>query len=531
MSSVASSGFATATPESWYDDWQPILNDTRFQLASAVVLAPAVAVLLWFIVAYQTSPLKKYPGPFLAGFTNLWRLRQAISADYAPRMKRLHEKHGPVVRIGPNLLDIDYPELSRTVYNTDGKWKKTDFYKNSSSIINGKITYHMFSEVDQVEHARLKRPVVRHYSVPSVRAMEPHMDAVIQEFIDHLQARFVDTRAECPLGEWLAYYAWDFLGAVTFSQKFGYMEAGKDFDGTLSVADQSIDYLGMCGQMPWLDHVLDKNPVYPLGPPNISNVTRIAVENMTARLKGEDKNFAEEKPDFLQYFIESKDTHPDVVNEGTIIGYLLLNLIAGADTTAITLKALFYYCLKDQQVYNKLQDEVRARFEPNKPVPMSEARQCLYLEAVVNETLRFHPPVSMCMERIVPEGGLALPDGSVVPEGSCVGMNPYIVGRNKGMFGQDADTFRPDRWLQQDGETEEQHKERMQRWGTAQLQFGGGSRICLGRNMSIMEVYKVVPTLLATFDIALTDPNEVWWTSSRWFYRTKGIKTTIRPRK
>lgn len=103
------------------------------------------------------------------------------------------------------------------------------------------------------------------------------------------------------------------------------MAAGNDFDGTLSVADQSIDYLGMCGQMPWLDHWLDKNPVVALGPPNISNVTKIAVENMTARLKGEDKNFDPDTPDFLQYFIESKETHPEVVNEGTIIGYLLLN--------------------------------------------------------------------------------------------------------------------------------------------------------------------------------------------------------------
>lgn len=34
---------------------------------SAVVLGPAVAVFLWFFVAYQMSPLKKYPGPFLAG--------------------------------------------------------------------------------------------------------------------------------------------------------------------------------------------------------------------------------------------------------------------------------------------------------------------------------------------------------------------------------------------------------------------------------------------------------------------------------
>jgi hypothetical protein len=39
-------------------------------------------------------------------------------------MKKLHEKHGPVVRLGPNLLDLDFPELSRIIYSTDGKWRK-----------------------------------------------------------------------------------------------------------------------------------------------------------------------------------------------------------------------------------------------------------------------------------------------------------------------------------------------------------------------------------------------------------------------
>ncbi|KAH8666214.1 cytochrome P450 [Ilyonectria robusta] len=523
------SNISTSSFERGHYEWTS-LCDNRVLYATITLVAPGVICLLWFFVSYHISPLKKYAGPFLAGWTNLWRLSQVISGDYAPRIKRLHDKYGPIVRLGPNLLDLDFPELSRVIYSTDGKWKKTDFYKNSSSIVNGRITYHMFSETGNVEHARLKRPVVRHYTVPSVRAMEPHMDKVIQDFCDHLQQRFVEPRKICDFGNWLAYYAWDFLGAVTFSKKFGYMKEGHDFDGTLAIADKSIDYLGLCGQMPWLDYWLDKNPIYPLGPPNISNVTRIAIENMTARLKGDDKDFEHKKPDFLQYFIESKETHPEIVDEATIVGYLLLNLIAGADTTAITMRALFYHCLKNKRIWTKLQTEVRANLAAGISAPYATTRILPYLEAVVNETLRYHPAVSMTMERIVPPGGLTLPDGSVVPAGSFVGMNPYIVGRNKGIFGSDADEFVPDRWLQMDSESDDEYKERMQRWGTANLTFGGGSRICLGRNLSMMEVYKVVPTLIATFDIELADPDEEWWTSSRWFYRTRGVVCKLSPR-
>ncbi|KAM7193310.1 putative cytochrome P450 pisatin demethylase-like [Rhypophila sp. PSN 637] len=528
-------GSGSFLPEFRFTDWIPTFAGPQVVTLTIVFgLIPLTTMFLWFLAAYQTSPLKKYPGPFLAGWTNLWRLWQVITGEYAPRMKKLHDKYGPIVRIGPNLLDLDFPELSRVIYSTDGKWVKTDFYKNSSSIIDGKITYHMFSEVDNVEHARLKRPVVRHYSVPSVLAMEPHMDSVISDFLDHLKDRYITPKKACPCGDWLGYYAWDFLGIVTFSAKFGYMEAGSDFDNTLAIADKSIDYLALCGQMPWMDYVLDKNPVYPLGPPNISTVTGIAVTNMVARLKGEDPNYVEGKPDFLQYFIESKESHPEIVDEGKIIGYLLLNLIAGADTTAITLRALFYYTLKRPQVWAALQSAIRSAIplsEASKPVSHAQARAIPYLEAVIRETFRYHPAVSMIMERIVPSDGLVLPDGrGTVPGGCCVGMNPYIVGRNKSIFGEDADEFRPERWLQRKEEGDDEFEERMKLWGTAQLMFGGGSRICLGRNLSQMEVYKVVATLIASFDIRLEDQGEEWWTCSRWFYRNRGVVCRLEPR-
>lgn len=194
------------------------------------------------------------------------------------------------------------------------------------------------------------------------------------------------------------------------------------------------------------------------------------------------------------------------------------------------MRALFYYCLKNPRVWNKLQSEVRAVFKPFEPASHAKARALPYLEAVVRETLRYHPAVSMLMERIVPADGLTLPDGSVVPGGCMVGMNPYIIGRNKSVFGEDADEFNPDRWLRREDESEEEHKERMQRWNMSILAFGGGSRICLGRNLSQMEVYKVVPTLISTFDIEFTDPNETWWTCSRWFYRTAGVICNLKPR-
>lgn len=109
-----------------------------------------------------------------------------------------------------------------------------------------------------------------------------------------------------------------------------------------------------------------------------------------------------------------------------------------------------------------------------------------------------------------------------MPGGTTVGMNPYVINRNKDIFGPDADDFIPDRWLQQKGETHAEHQERMRLWNASDLTFGGGSKICLGRHLSQMEVYKVVATLIKRYRIDLVDAKEEWNAVSRWLYRVNG---------
>ena len=313
------------------------------------------------------------------------------------------------------------------------------------------------------------------------------------------------------------------------------MDKAHDFDGTIEIADKVTDYFAMVGQLPILDYICDKNSIVPklgVGPPNLGNVTRISVEHLIARLQGKDTKFNEKHPDFLHHFIEAKKTNPDLVNDGVIIGYLQVNMLAGADTTAITLRAIFYFLLRNPHTYKKLEEQVLAEnFDTTRPVPYGSGRALPYLEAVVRESMRMHPGVGMLLERYVPAGGLSLPNGGgFVPQGAGVGINPYIMGRNKSVWGEDADTFRPERWLKAEGETEEAYQHRLREMNAADLTFGGGSRICIGRNIALLEVYKVVATLLSRYEIKLVDPNKEWDVVSTWFPRQKGIITYLNKR-
>lgn len=94
---------------------------------------------------------------------------------------------------------------------------------------------------------------------------------------------------------------------------------------------------------------------------------------LIARSSGKDLKFNPEVPDFLQHFLNAKNTHPDLVDDGIIMGYLLVNLLAGADTTAITIRAIFYYALRNPEVYKKLEAEIVAA-DLGRVAPYSAAR-------------------------------------------------------------------------------------------------------------------------------------------------------------
>ncbi|KAF7536624.1 hypothetical protein G7054_g4385 [Neopestalotiopsis clavispora] len=485
-------------------------------LRSTAVVTLAIAVVTWLgvsLISEWLSPLRSYPGPPLARWTNIWRFFLVRTGDYHLKIQDLHEKYGPVIRIGPNLLDLDYPELIKII-----------------AVVNGKITYHLFSQTDHAEHARIKRPIVKYYSQGSVMALEPLMDKTIKDFCMQLDTRFAKgphSGKVCDLGEWIAFYAWDLIGVATMSQRFGYMDKGHDYDHSIEFADKTLDYFAAVGQMPFLDFVLDKNPVMRIGPPNLNRVTQRALEHLVARSQGNDKNFDPDVPDFLQHFLDAKKAHPDTVDDGVILGYMLVNLIAGADTTAITVRAIFYYVLRNPDVYHRLKDEITAA-NLGEVAPFSASRALPYLEAVVREATRIHPGVCMLLERYVPESGLSLPDGRFVPAGTAVGINPYVVARNRGVWGDDADAFRPERWLQGHlpgpaDEDDEAYGRRLKLFNAADLTFGGGSHICIGRNLALMEVYKITATLLSRYDIELVDPDREWEVTGSWFCRQKGL--------
>src|SRR5262245_10590283 len=106
-------------------------------------------------------------------------------------------------------------------------------------------------------------------------------------------------------------------------------------------------------------------------------------------------------------------------------GEALLQVVAGSDTSASTIRIVMLNLLSSPAIYRKLQAEIDggiAAGEISSPVKDAEARQMPYLQAVINEGLRIMPPAAGAFFKTVPPGGDVI-HGKFVPEGTQIGSS------------------------------------------------------------------------------------------------------------
>jgi cytochrome P450 len=130
---------------------------------------------------------------------------------------------------------------------------------------------------------------------------------------------------------------------------------------------------------------------------------------------------------FTKVFSAEKDnslTHQEVVSNAQ--GYI----IAGSDTTAITLTYLIYCLCKHPKVLEKLVREVQSL--PDN-VTDKECRELPFMDQVMTETLRLYPAVPTGLPRTVPAGGAVL-GGYRLPGGITVSTQAYSMHRNPEVF-------------------------------------------------------------------------------------------------
>lgn len=152
----------------------------------------------------------------------------------------------------------------------------------------------------------------------------------------------------------------------------------------------------------------------------------------------------------------------------------------------------------------ELDEKARAgHFKDNRNglVTWTESQDLPYLDACINEAFRIHPAPGLPFERVVPPEGIEI-SGNFIKGGTIVGCNAWVIHRRTEVFGDDIESYKPERWLVDETKDREQELARIRRMKNTLMQFGMGPRVCLGKHIGMMEMYKLIPSVLRRFEVS-----------------------------
>ncbi|KAG9445147.1 hypothetical protein H6P81_016487 [Aristolochia fimbriata] len=208
------------------------------------------------------------------------------------------------------------------------------------------------------------------------------------------------------------------------------------------------------------------------------------------------------KEDILAVFILESDKDPEGMNDQYLRDIILNFIIAGKDTTASTLSWFFYMLCRYPSIQEKITQQIKDVVNDEEDLNgfvggLTDAAldKMHYLHAALTETLRLYPAVPIDRKCAVVDD--VLPDGFKLKKGDGVNYFAYGMGRMKSIWGEDAEEFRPERWLE-DGIFRPESPFKF-------VAFHAGPRICLGKEFAYRQMKIIAMTLLRFFRFQLND--------------------------
>ncbi|KAJ5325530.1 Cytochrome P450 E-class CYP52 [Penicillium brevicompactum] len=189
------------------------------------------------------------------------------------------------------------------------------------------------------------------------------------------------------------------------------------------------------------------------------------------------------------------ELYKEMQDPSQVLDQLVHVLIAGRDTTACLLSWTFFLLVRHPEVLAKLHAEIQDVTGGTSEMSRAVIAKMKYLRCVINEVHRLYPQLPFNVRvagktTILPSGGG--PDGKspvLVPKNTGIGYSVYHMHRQKSIYGDDAEIFRPERWLGPD----------LENVGWGFMPFHGGPRICLGKDFALTEASYAIIRIIQTF--------------------------------
>lgn len=364
---------------------------------------------------------------------------------------------------------MDPPAIRRMLLDEVGNYPKSVVTKN---MLRPAIGDSLF--IAEGAHWRWqRRTAAPAFSHRNVRSLAPVMTAAAERSA----ARIAQSgqRAVNLLDEMVT-ATFDVISEVTFSDdgSFDRADIHRALDAYVAEAGR-VSLLDVLGAPDWLPR-----PGRMISTQAMTQMRRdadTAIEARAARGAGA-------VPDLLDLLLEGEDPKTKrSMNVGELRDNLLTFIVAGHETTALTLAWSFYLCAFDPAVQDRAREEVQ-RVLSGRAATGEDVDRLPFIRQIVDEALRLYPPAGIISRTALEPDTLS---GAEIRPGDTVMIPIYALGRHA-LLWDNPDSFDPDRFAD---------RKSIDRY--AYLPFGDGPRICIGASFALQEAVIILATLLSRF--------------------------------
>ncbi|KAI0534986.1 putative cytochrome P450 oxidoreductase [Xylaria digitata] len=450
----------------------PVIEVTR--LAGYHVFGLYLSMLIYRVFLHRLS---KYPGPFLARVTNFYITARSLRKLHLfEEVEKLHAEYGDYVRLGPSELSIADPEAVKAIYGSQSPTSKGPWY----TLLEPRVP--LFMARDKQEHTRRRKVWDQGFSTKALLGYDPRITKAINQLlnvIEEQRGRPID------ITQWISFFVFDVMEDLAFNKSSNMLTDGKEAY-VFSTIRADMYNIAFFSHLPWLLPFLKRTPLLNH---NYLKFWDWIQDQINERTKNEP-----DQPDIFSWILSAYNKSAKTQRDNfDLHGDAQLIVIAGSDSTAAALTHIFFQLAHDPALVRALQKELDALPD----LAHDNLQTIELLDAVINETLRLHPPVPSGTQRVTPPEGLRIGD-KLIPGDVIVQVPSYTVFRDPRAFELPTE-FIPERWTTRP----ELIKDR-----SVFIPFNSGPYACVGKRLALMEIRRVVAEILSRYDFTTTPDHD-----------------------
>ncbi|PBK72346.1 cytochrome P450 [Armillaria solidipes] len=506
------------------------LSNLTFRVLFYVCGAYFVCRVVYWLIVYPRffSPLRHLPGPPV-GEPILGQAKKIFSTQVGMAAREWINEYGSIVRavgpVGLERLIFITPEGLHQIMSRPLDCPRPLYLRNFFELITGRGLLTVMGD----EHKQMRRAMNPAFSLQNLMAQTDMYYEPITNLVNIISTELNlngGKGAILPMYEWLSKVTLDIICETAFgyhadSLNNPHDELAEAYETLLNLqTGQNMFRFVFAMALPGGPRFLSSDFAYKyraffkytgfFAPftellDSMHRIRKISRQILSEKIKdleesGISADDMHAKRDIMSLLMRARANDTEqrgyAMSDNIMVDQVLTFLGAGHETTASGLTWTLWLLANNKEHQSRLRDEVTPVFQENSRPDYRTLNGLEWLDCVIMESLRVMPPIPTTVRKTATTDYI---DGVLVPEGTLLQICIRQINTWKHVWGEDAEEFRPERWL---------NLPKAYNPSYSHLSFLSGPHSCIGKTMAIIEMKAVLASLILNFDFDLAYPGQ-----------------------